>query len=111
MVTLNEADVIAHDDDLATAQRLIEARVPEAIGLWAHALAGRAEPGLTHGWIHNVGAVELGPRFAAAVAVVAGAGTAEAMLAASAAEAGGARLEDEEAAATWIARALGEEAA
>lgn len=111
MVTLNEADLIAHDDDLATARRLIEARLPEAVGLWARALADRAEPGLTHGWIHNVGAVELGPRFAAAVAVVAGAGTAEAMLAASAAEAGGARLEAEGAAAPWIARTLGEEAA
>lgn len=111
MVTLNAADVIAHDDDLATAQRLIETRVPEAIGLWARALTDHAEPGLTHGWIHAVGAVELGPRFAAAVAVVAGAGTAEAMLAASAAEAGTARPEAEEAATPWIARTLGEGAA
>lgn len=111
MVTLNAADVIAHDDDLATAQRLIEARLPEAIGLWAHALEDRAEPGLTHGWIHDVGAVELGPRHAAALAVVAGAGTAEAMLAASAAEAGAARPEAVAAAAPWTARTLGEEAA
>ena len=111
MVTLNEADVIAHDDDLATARRLIEARLPEAVGLWSRALADHAEQGITHGWVHDVGAVELGPRHAAALAVVAGAGTAEAMLAASAAEAGTARLEAEEAAAPWIARALGEEAA
>ena len=73
--------------------------------------ADHAEPGLTHGWVHNVGAVELWPKFAAAVAAVAGAGTAEAMLAASAAEAGTARPEAEEAAAPWVTRTLREEAA
>ena len=111
MVTLNEADLIAHDDDLATARRLIEARLPEAVGLWSRTLADHAEQGITHGWIHEVGSVELGPRHAAALAVVAGAGTAEAMLAASAAEAGTARPEAVAAAAPWIARTLGEEAA
>lgn len=110
MGTLNDADVIAHDDDLATARRLIEDRLPEAVGLWSRALADRAESGVTHGWIHDVGAVELGPRFATAVAVVAGAGTAEAKLAAAAAKAGAARPEAGAAAAPWIAVTLGERA-
>lgn len=110
MGTLNDADVIAHDTDLATASRMIEDQLPEAVGLWSRALADRAEQGVTHGWIHEVGAVELGPRHATALAVVAGAGTAEAKLAASAAETGSARPEAVAAAEPWIARTLGERA-
>lgn len=110
MGTLNEADVIAHDDDLTAARKLIEAQLPEAVGLWSRALADHAEPGITEGWIHEVGAVELGRRHATALAVVAGAGTAEAKLASAAAEAGTARPEAVAAAAPWIARTLGERA-